>query len=222
MKRDGKKRVGLMAICIALVLTALPVYAKSVRSTSIEEVFPEDQVRELQKQAREKTLVDYNNVKGVLTTRSLKSVNKYPTRKGVILTTMDKGNGKMGLLGHAAIVYSDRDVVESVLQNNAGVIMGPNNWDKNTNTCIAVTVSGTSMEQDAAAADWCEKQLGKPYNYDFLDTETRSCFYCSHLIWAAYKDCLGIDLNTTHNFGTAIHPAELVASSRTYKIYEKE
>lgn len=42
---------------------------------------------------------------------------------------------------------------------------------------------------------YCEKQLGKPYNINFLNSSTTSSFYCSQLAYKAYLK-QGIDLNT--------------------------
>lgn len=39
-------------------------------------------------------------------------------------------------------------------------------------------------------------------------------------VWAAFKDNYGIDLDTS-DFGDAVHPMELVNSSKTYTIYKK-
>jgi len=38
-------------------------------------------------------------------------------------------------------------------------------------------------------------QVGKPYNLNFLNTETEDAFYCSQLVYKAYQQ-IGIDLNT--------------------------
>lgn len=51
-----------------------------------------------------------------------------------------------------------------------------------------------------------------------LNVDTRSKFYCSQLVWAAYKDALGIDLNTS-TYGAAVHPLELVNSTHTVTYY---
>lgn len=56
----------------------------------------------------------------------------YPTRKGVILVTADVWKGVVPL-GHAAIVYSATDVVESLSQ---GVVIGRNNWNTTKETCL--------------------------------------------------------------------------------------
>ncbi len=115
----------------------------------------------------------------------------------------------------AAIVY-DRDRVVESLQD--GVQFGTNRWDDRYTVTIGLTVNSTTLAQDAAAAEWCAGQRGKPYNYNFFDVETRDRFYCSQLVWASFHDLYGIDLNTWV-FGQAIHPAELVLSDQTRTVY---
>lgn len=73
-------------------------------------------------------------------------------------------------------------------------------------------VNGTGIYQDQAAALWAESQMGKPYNYNFLNTSTRSSFYCSQLVWAAYYDTLGVDIS--NGWHTYITPFELVENPR--------
>jgi hypothetical protein len=53
-------------------------------------------------------------------------------------------------------------------------------------------------------ADYCLAQVGKPYNANFLNTVTDEAFYCSQLIYLAYRE-LGIDLG--------VSPIRLVAES---------
>jgi uncharacterized protein YycO len=83
-----------------------------------------------------------------------------------------------------------------------------------------VTVSSTTTTQDSSAANWCFEKREKPYNWNYLDTSTRSKFYCSQLVWASFKDNFGIDLDTSSYFN-AIHPMELVDTSKTALIYSK-
>ncbi len=45
------------------------------------------------------------------------------------------------------------------------------------------------------AATFALAQIGKPYNLNFLNTNTEDAFYCSQLAYRAYLRC-GIDLNT--------------------------
>lgn len=44
-------------------------------------------------------------------------------------------------------------------------------------------------------AAYCERQIGKPYNLNFLNSATEKAFYCSQLAYKAYKK-VGINLNT--------------------------
>jgi hypothetical protein len=47
----------------------------------------------------------------------------------------------------------------------------------------------------ARIAEYCLAQVGKPYNLNFLKSETEGAFYCSQLAYKAYQQ-IGIDLNT--------------------------
>lgn len=138
----------------------------------------------------------------------------YPTRKGVILVTADAYKNLIPT-GHAAIIYSKTKVVESVA---SGVSWGKNNWKSTKKTVFGVGVKATSEKQDAKAADWCKKRIGKAYNYNYFNVNTREKFYCSQLVWAAYKDLYGVNMNTAV-FGSAIHPLELVSSAQTSLVY---
>lgn len=62
--------------------------------------------------------------------------------------------------------------------------------------------------------------MGKPYNYNYLDTATRSSFYCSQLVWASFKDKYGIDISTDFA-GAAIYPMEILDSPNVSVIYHK-
>ena len=149
-----------------------------------------------------------------LTSHAATEVGPYPTRRGVILVTPDAYKNLIPT-GHAAIVWSDTKVIESL---SDGVGIHKNNWKKTKKKIYGVTVVSTNTGQDRSAALWCKNQKGKAYNWNYLDTKTRKRFYCSHLIWAAYKDKYNIDLNTSL-FGKAVHPMELVNSSKTVTLY---
>lgn len=149
-----------------------------------------------------------------LTSQAATETGPYPTRRGVILVTPDAYKNLIPT-GHAAIVWSKQYVVESL---SNGVGLHKNNWKVRKNRIYGVTVSSTNTAQDASAALWCKKQRGKKYNLNYFDVKTRKKFYCSQLVWAAYKDKYNIDLNTSL-FGKAVHPMELVNSSKTITLY---
>lgn len=62
--------------------------------------------------------------------------------------------------------------------------------------------------------------MGKPYNYNFLDTLNRNAFYCSQLVWAGFYDNYGIDISTGF-LGSIIYPMEILDSENTMVIYRK-
>jgi cell wall-associated NlpC family hydrolase len=63
-------------------------------------------------------------------------------------------------------------------------------------------------------AAYCLAQVGKPYNLNFLNTETEDAFYCSQLAYKAYQQ-VGINLNTglaleqLPGTNTIIYPQEI-------------
>lgn len=204
--------VGLaLSLCLASVIPAQAIESNTLG----DEIFPRERVEMLQSQYADMPIyLDKDVAPSSLAPASLNG--SYPTRKGVILQTDDAYKGLIPT-GHAAIVYSSSKVVESI---SSGVVLGNNNWSSTKKTCYGLSVIGTSMENDAAAANWSYRQIGKPYNYNYLNRDRRDKFYCSQLVWAAYKDNFGIDLDTSE-FGNAVHPVELRKSSRTYTIYQK-
>lgn len=146
----------------------------------------------------------------------------YPSRKGVILYTPDKYKGIIPT-GHAAMVLSGSSVIEAL---SNGVVWGDNDWNKTKTQAYGLGVKGTSVNEDASAAEYCRKQIGKPYNWNFSSIHRRDQFYCSHLIYAAYLDTCRVDLNTGTFDGSigseAIHPSELLSGPKTTLLYRKK
>lgn len=213
-----KPFISLIVSVIMIFCGAITVNAKDIdrNETNPDKVFPAEQV---------KTLIDKANQEEIVldtkTQLTRAGIGSYPTRKGVILVTDDAYKGIIKT-GHSGIVYSSSQIVEA---NVDGVEMGPNNWNKTKDQSYGVSVSETSATQDSAVADWCYRQIGKPYNWNFYRMDYRDKFYCSHLIRAGFLDNFNIDLNTG-DFDAAglkaIHPMELVNTSRTSLIYRKK
>lgn len=189
---------------------------------SASEVFRKEELEELIEQVKTKKLMpdktDFAAFYGMLRA----SFGQYPTRKGVILVTEDKYKGLIPT-GHAAIIYGQNTVVESLSQ---GVTTGRNDWHSTKTTCYGVTVKNTTITQDSNVADWCYRQISKPYNLNYYNISTREKFYCSQLVWAAFLDNYNIDLNTPAFANPVmmvnpIHPMELVWTDKTNLIYEK-
>ena len=209
-KRFLKRTISLMLSVVALITVA----CFGVANTSAAEVFPEDEVKALLAQAELKPVVnakDKQESRSICTFSTKSPENVYPTRKGTILVATDS------ISGHAAIVYDENTVIESVVD---GVVVGKNDWNITRETLYGIDVNDTTLEEDEIAADWCLQQVGKKYNWNFFNIKTREKFYCSQLVWAAFYDNFDIDLSTD-DFGTAIYPAELVTSEKTSVVYSK-
>ncbi|SFJ11330.1 Uncharacterized protein YycO [Terrisporobacter glycolicus] len=171
-----------------------------------------------------------DDVQKVRTKRSLRSSRKrsprkYPTRKGVILVTSDGKSGQ--LLGHAGIIYTPKKTIESFPasglaadsgKSKNGVYYYDNIWNKRFEKVYALNVKNTSKKIDASAADYAEYYIGKPYNWNFADIETNKKFYCSQLVYKAYKHKAHKNLN----YGKGpVHPIDLVKTKHTSIIYSK-
>lgn len=141
----------------------------------------------------------------------------YSKRAGVILYTPDKLYGLP--IGHAAMIYNQNYVYES--NPNTGVKRGPNNWYSSKSQAYCLGVKGTSVAQDAAAAEYCKKKVNYPYNWEFYKAGKRDSFYCSHLVAAAYWDVNRVNLDTKE-WSTAIHPSELLSGPNTVLLYRKK
>ncbi|OEG15713.1 hypothetical protein BCR23_09300 [Enterococcus quebecensis] len=143
-------------------------------------------------------------------------------RDGVICITDSYASSPHFNNGHAGIMGASRWYTTVEANPNDGVQFKSGDWPSRFGGQIwQVGVKSTSVAQDKKAALWAEKQVGKKYNKNFLDRGTRSSYYCSQLVWAAYKDTANVDLDTWR-YATAIHPFELHQTDKTILIYRKK
>ena len=73
-----------------------------------------------------------------------------------------------------------------------------------------VRVRGVSADQISRVARWIGDRYGKPYRWPIiqgLDKTDQSRFYCSQLVWLAYRDVLNIDLDEDQ--GVLVFPDDL-------------
>lgn len=214
--------LAVLAATAALVTSlAIPARADGVGATVN---LPRDPVLE-QRMLDHADTAPVRPDKGAGTARpdGLSRYGSYPVRPGVILVTPDLYKNLIPT-GHAAIVWRHSTLVEAI---DVGVQRRPNNWYATKTQAYGVALSRTTTAQDAAAAEWADAQVGKPYLYPWYDNGTgyfntwhRDMFYCSHLVWAAFKDLYGINLDTS-SFGSAVYPMELVWTDQTYLVYRK-
>jgi uncharacterized protein YycO len=76
-----------------------------------------------------------------------------------------------------------------------------------------VRVKRASDEQIARVIRWIEDRKGRPYRWPILmglDNDDESRFYCSQLIWLAYKKVMNIDLDSDK--GALVFPDDLYYS----------
>ncbi len=224
------KSMKILSVALAAIVAAsvfvIPVSAENTTDAAkmtASQVFDQQKVEQMSALIKSKVKVtDFKAPKTVnnLSIATITSApSDYPTRKGQILITNDAYKGLIPT-GHSAIVYSSTQVVESV---SSVVVMGKNDWWSSKNSSAAGSVSSTTTTQDADAAEWCKGQVGKPYNYNYFNTGTRSSFYCSQLVWASFLDKYGVNLNTnvySTPLGNPVHPLELLANDLTYISYK--
>lgn len=148
--------------------------------------------------------------KGTLTTAL---PDGYPTRAGIFLTTSDSST--LGLPhGHNGIIWSTYTTVEAKSEN--GVQRYSNDWTNRYADVLASSVNGTTSSQDNEASNWCYAKIDCGYNWNFLNTGTRDKFYCSQLIWAAFKDKYSINIDDD---GGIIIPYDIALSKNVYSVW---
>lgn len=75
----------------------------------------------------------------------------------------------------------------------------------------------TSSGAFGRVLDYCRARIGEPYNFSF--TSGGSGYYCSELVYFAWKNSEGINLRTNTSLGdNFIVPAELANSPRTQSV----
>lgn len=141
---------------------------------------------------------------------------------GDIIVSLIADSGSVGFAGHAAIVSNNNwETIESYAKNwspikKDGVQRYNNNWGSQSGTLLYRPKGATDF-QYRKAATYAEKQIGKPYNWQFWDKNTTDKFYCSQLVWRAWLEA-GIDTEVGSIPNGIIAPADLANSSNTYLV----
>lgn len=162
------------------------------------------------------------------------SLPKIPNYKKYGLTSIVKkgdilyeANGGFGITGHIAIVegifYDESKkksyirVIEAIDNGVVRSVLDADRIDDRAGTIYRV--SSATSSQKTAAIDFCISQLGKKYVLDFQkDTSANEKdWYCSELVWAAYKR-QGIDIEDTGLNEPGITPRDIIRSNKTKKI----
>lgn len=137
--------------------------------SSSRSCFPEEKVLQIENQIKNTPIYNDKDAEGNFSLKNTRATGTYPTRYGVILVTADKYKGLIPT-GHAGIIWTSSTIVESL---SNGVTTGPNDWNTSKTSCYGISVKGTTVDEDNEASNWCYRQLGKPYNYNYFNVSTR-------------------------------------------------
>lgn len=204
----------LLSICTVQANESLPMPVGQEMVCDVD-LFTEEQMAEWNLEEPKNVEVDPKDY-----VRS--PIGVWSTRPGVICINDARSSGVI-THGHAGIIGIGRSankIIESNLLD--GVQAKRSRW-QDANQVWQLTVKSTTVAQDEKAASWADAQIGKPYNINFYDVWRRDSFYCSQLVWAAYRDTVGPSADISLNdYGPAIHPFELRDHSNTKIIYRKK
>ena len=139
------------------------------------------------------------------------------------VSTFGNSSGSSAIVGHAAIVSNRKSItIESFGENYSpigkdGVQRYHNYWQNKPGGKILLGNKVSSLKKRKAAASWAESQVGKPYNWNFLNKWDTGRYYCSQLVWRAWlNQGNNIDYITAD---TIVTPAELVNSPATVTLW---
>lgn len=211
----------LLAICI---LTTKSVSANEISQT--ENYFTEDDIVNWEQTILNNANNEYpiGDTKGNNGRVYRAASGAWTWRDGVICITDSKAITPLFNNGHAGIIAAAPYYYATIEANpRDGVQPKYGNWNDrfSTNMVYQYGVKRTSVTQDQNAAKWAARQIGKQYNYQFFNINRRDKFYCSQLVWAAYRDTAKVDIGTWE-WGSAIHPFELMSSNETTLIYQNK
>lgn len=150
------------------------------------------------------------------------------TSLGILVTYSFSSFGKnIVATGHAAIVSKREETIESLpawfdTSKKDGVWYYPNNWG-NKKQVYGVRVRHANGDHYRVAARYAQSQADarKQYNLNFFDKGATERFYCSQLVWRAWKN-QGFEVDRM-NLGDwePVSQAELVGGEGTYVFYHE-
>lgn len=121
--------------------------------------------------------------------------------------------------GHVGIYYSSSTLVESLPSTGVRSLARTNKLVDPGARIQAVYSNYASSTQKSNAANWAYGRIGENYSYNFFNNRSTSCIgdkNCSKLVWCAYLQTVGIDLDG--NGGLGVYPKDIRDSSLVYTI----
>ena len=133
----------------------------------------------------------------------------------------------VGYWSHAGILYKydptigDWLVVEALFE---GVRINTlSEFMSRYSAVIILRVKGVTDSQALSAANWAYSKLGYPYDYNgYYKQVYGPSYYCSELVWAAYKATTGVDIDAYYWLPQnwyGVLPGEIVADSDVYTLW---
>lgn len=127
-----------------------------------------------------------------------------------------------GYWDHCAIYIGNGQIVESY---DAGVRVKPANISLTADEAAIYRVRTTSAVKQAAV-NFCNSQIGKPYDFGCIlwpgtKDINSSSWYCSELVWAGYKrQGVDIDRNPGYHwlYWNNVSPTEISEDSDTFLV----
>lgn len=142
-----------------------------------------------------------------------------------VLVTLDQKTAGFNH-GHAAIIISADYNVEAFSSGVNYYYIGPWKWPTYAGAYNTVKAEWVALNDGGYPAqnfrDWAvgnaKSHVGKPYNTNFFDQYNTSKFYCSSLVWRAWKDS-GIDIDG--GWDSAVSPWDLHQDANTKEYYSR-
>lgn len=141
---------------------------------------------------------------------------------GYIIISLALNFGSVRLAGHAAIVSQDRwQTIESYAKDwspikKDGVQKYPNKWGLVSGSLLYRPVKANNSQFNTAA-NYAQKQIGKPYNWAFWEKKATDAFYCSQLVWMSWLEA-GVDVEAGSIPNAVVSPADIANSTNTVLI----
>lgn len=122
---------------------------------------------------------------------------------------------------HVGIVVDKYTVIEAHPDNpNGGVDCRDNNWKTRYNSIKGLYVKGANNMDCTNAVDYCEKQIGEPYNV-LSGRWSEDEWYCSKLVWRGwYEQGYDLEGRTYEPRGTHVTPGDILDSPLTVVFYD--
>ncbi|ODG90587.1 MULTISPECIES: YiiX/YebB-like N1pC/P60 family cysteine hydrolase [Bacillaceae] len=118
--------------------------------------------------------------------------------------------------GHVGMYYTTTTIVESIPDKGVRTISSSS---RKVDTGAVIKSVNTTQAKRDAAANWAYGELGEDYSYNFAtnrQTSTSGAKNCSKLVWSAFKEKAGLDLDVDKGLG--VYPRDVRDAKDTTKV----